>query len=103
MSKSCQLSVSHINIVHGDEILLATKETSTPTLYTYFRNFNDPSENGYPSFHSDAGNGKTRHEIFAQDGAAFKTFFPKELDIKRPGGICSLAQLVVRVMLFTSL
>lgn len=36
-----------------------------------------PSENWYPSFHTDAGNGKTRHDIFAQDGAAFKTFFPK--------------------------
>lgn len=77
MSKSCQLSVSHINIVHGDENLLPTKETSTPTLYTNFCNFNDSRRNWYPSFHSDAGNGKTRHDIFAQDGAAFKTFFPK--------------------------
>lgn len=78
MSKSCQLSVSHINIIRGDENLLATKEkTSTPTLYTYFRNFNDSRRNWYPSFHSNAGNGKTRHDIFAQDGAAFKTFFPK--------------------------
>lgn len=80
MSKSCQLSVSHINIVRGDEnLLLATKETSTPTsLYnTYFRNFNDSRRNWDPSFHSNAGNGKTRHDIFAQDGAAFKTFFPK--------------------------
>lgn len=85
MSKSCQLSVSHINIVRGDEILLlATKEkTSTPTsLYnTNFCNFNDPSENWYPSFHSNAGNGKTRHDIFAQDGAAFQDFLSEELDI----------------------
>lgn len=36
-----------------------------------------PSENWYPSFYSNAGNGKTRHDILAQDGAAFKTFFPK--------------------------
>lgn len=36
-----------------------------------------PSENWYTSFHSNARNGETRHDIFAQDGAAFKTFFPK--------------------------
>lgn len=48
-----------------------------PPYTTPIPNFNDSRRNWYPSFHSNAGNGKTRHDIFAQDGAAFKTFFPK--------------------------
>lgn len=95
MSKSCQLSVSHINIVRDDENLLATEETSTPTLYTYFRNFNDSRRNWYPSFYSDAGNGKTRHDISHKTARLSRLSFRRARH-QRPGGICSLVQLVVR-------
>lgn len=107
MSKSCQLSVLYINIVRGDEILLlATKEkTSTPTsLYnTNFCNFNDPRRIGIHHSTLTLETGKLDTTFSHKTGRRFQDFLSEELDIERPGGICSLAQLVVRVMLFASL
>lgn len=98
MSKSCQLSVSHINIVHGDENLLPTKEkTSTPTsLYnTNFCNFNDSRRIGIHHSTVTLETGKL-DTTFRTRRRGFQDFLSEELDIERPGGICSLAQLVVR-------
>lgn len=60
------------------------------------------SENWYLSFYRDAGNGKTRHDISHKTARLPRLSFRRARH-QRPGGICSLAQLVVRVMLFTSL
>lgn len=81
MSKSCQLSVSHINIVHGDENLLPTKETSTPTLYTYFRNSNDPRRIGIHHSTVTLGTGKLDTTFSYKTARGFQDFLSKELDI----------------------
>lgn len=99
MSKSCQLSVSHINIVRGDEnLLLATKEkTSTPTSL-YNTNFCNSTTLGGIGIHHST--------VTLETGKLDTTFSHKTTRLsrlsfqrarhQRPGGICSLAQLVVR-------
>lgn len=97
MSKSCQLSVSHINIIHGDEILLlATKETSTPTsLYTYLHNSTTLGElvSIIPQWRWKREN-STRN--FRTRRRGFQDFLSKRARHQRPGGICTPAQLVGR-------
>lgn len=95
MSKSCQLSVSHMNIICGDENLLPTKETSTPTLYTYFCNFNDPRIIGIHHSTVTLETGKL-DTTFSHKTPRLSRLSFRRARHQRPRGICSPAQLVVR-------